>query len=89
MKINRYNVIFKPEPEGGFTVIVPSLPGCVTYGKDLTEARTMVEDAIRAYIASLRKHNESIPSDDDVLTSVVDIKVDSDSYAKTSGSYAA
>ena len=61
MKINRYNVIFKPEPEGGFTVIVPSLPGCVTYGKDLTEARTMVEDAIRAYIASLRKHNKLYP----------------------------
>lgn len=58
MKINHYNVIFKPEPEGGFTVIVPSLPGCVTYGKDLAEARTMVEDAIRTYIASLKKHNE-------------------------------
>jgi predicted RNase H-like HicB family nuclease len=33
-KIFRYNVIFRPEPEGGFTVIVPSLFGCVTYGRD-------------------------------------------------------
>ena len=35
MKILHYNLIFKPEAEGGFTVIVPSLPGCVTYGKNL------------------------------------------------------
>ena len=33
MKQLSYNVIFKPEVEGGFTVIVPALPGCVSYGK--------------------------------------------------------
>ena len=55
-KTLRYNIIFTPEPEGGFTVVVPSLPGCVTYGKSLTEARKMAKDAIKAYIASLKKH---------------------------------
>lgn len=29
----KYNVIFRSEPEGGYTVLVPSLPGCITYGK--------------------------------------------------------
>ena len=58
-----YNIIFKPEPEGGFTVIVPSLPGCVTYGKDLDEARQMASDAISDYLVSLKKHNEPIPDD--------------------------
>lgn len=43
-----YNIIIKPEPEGGYTVIVPSLPGCVTYGKDLAEAKVMAQDAIVA-----------------------------------------
>ena len=33
MKIQDYTVIFHPEPEGGFTAVVPSLQGCVTYGK--------------------------------------------------------
>ena len=37
MKQKNYTLIFKPEPEGGFTVVVPSLPGCVTYGKTLEE----------------------------------------------------
>lgn len=59
-----YNLIIKPEKQGGFTVIVPSLPGCVTFGKDLHQAKAMARDAIKGYIQSLIKHKESIPSDD-------------------------
>lgn len=70
-KTRRYNVIFRPEPEGGFTVIVPSLPGCVTYGRSLEEAKKMAVDAIKGYLVSLKKHRESVPTDeDDFLTSV-------------------
>lgn len=61
MKTKRYNIIFRPELEGGFTVIVPSLPGCVSYGKNLIEAKKMAIDAIKGYIASLKKHGEEIP----------------------------
>ncbi|MCD6225913.1 type II toxin-antitoxin system HicB family antitoxin, partial [bacterium] len=66
-----FTVIFRPEPEGGFTAIVPSLPGCVTYGKDLAEAKKMVQDAISGYLASLKKHRQKIPSDDSVFLSTV------------------
>jgi len=74
MKKLSYNVIFRPEPEGGFTVIVPSLPGCITYGKDLQEAKKMAVDAIKGYIISLKKHKESVPSDKESFFSSVDIK---------------
>lgn len=73
-KIFRYNVIFRPEPEGGFTVIVPSLPGCVTYGRNLEEARKMAIDAIKGYITSLKKHKETIPTDEDSFFTSVEIK---------------
>lgn len=73
MKNLKYNVIFQPEPEGGFTAIVPSLPGCVTYGQDLLEAKKMALDAMHGYIESLKKHNEPIPSDDESFISVIDI----------------
>ena len=73
-KTLRYNVIFRPEPEGGFTVIVPSLPGCVTYGKNLTEARKMAIDAIKGYVASLKKHRETIPTDEENFFTSVEIK---------------
>ena len=58
-----YNLIFRPEPEGGFTVLVPSLPGCITYGRTLKKAQAMAQDAIEGYIESLRKHGEPIPDD--------------------------
>jgi len=77
MKQNfHYNVIFRPEPEGGFTVIVPSLPGCVTYGKNLKEAKEMAADAIGGYIASLKKHKEPIPTDQESFFTSIDIKKD-------------
>jgi predicted RNase H-like HicB family nuclease len=70
----RYNVILRPEPEGGFTAIVPALPGCVTYGRTLTEARKMAKDAISAYVKSLRKHKESIPTDDETLVTSLELE---------------
>lgn len=71
MKIRHYAAIFQKEPEGGYTVIVPSLPGCVTYGKTVEEAKEMAKDAIEAYLVSLKKHNEEIPEENSVfLTSV-------------------
>ncbi len=69
-----YNVILRPEPEGGFTAVVPALPGCVTYGKNLSEARKMVKDAIAGYIASLKKHKEPIPTDDETLLTSLDLE---------------
>jgi len=57
----RFNVVLRPEPEGGFTALVPALPGCVTYGRSLSEAKAMARDAIGGYIESLQKHTEPIP----------------------------
>lgn len=62
-----YTIILKKEPEGGYTVRVPLLPGCVTYGKDLEEAKKLAVDAIELYLESLKKHNEEIPNEKDVF----------------------
>ena len=56
------NIVLRPEPEGGFTARVPALPGCVTYGRTVEEAKRMAKDAINGYIESLRKHGESHPT---------------------------
>ena len=69
-----YRVILKPEPEGGFTVTVPSLPGCVTFGSDLEEAMEMAKDAVRAYLESLKKHSEPIPDYSDTLETQLSIQ---------------
>ncbi|BCX15118.1 MAG: hypothetical protein KatS3mg097_010 [Candidatus Parcubacteria bacterium] len=56
----QFEIILQPESEGGFTVIVPELPGCVTYGENLEEALIMAKDAIKGYLHSLKKHKEPI-----------------------------
>lgn len=68
-----YTVVFQKEPEGGYTAIVPSLVGCVTYGKDLEEAKKMVKEAIELYLESLRKHNEDIPNQEEVFYGQVSV----------------
>jgi len=82
MRKTRYhfNIILRPEPEGGFTAMVPALPGCVTYGRTLVEARKMVKDAISGYIESLRKHKEPIPTDEETLVASLDLE-----YVQTPG----
>ncbi len=57
----QYTVVFEPAEEGGYVVTVPALPGLVTEGDTLEEARAMVKDAIRGYLESLLKHGEEIP----------------------------
>lgn len=60
-KTLNYNAIFTPEPEGGFTITVPSLPGLVSYGKTLKEAKEMATYAINAMIFSLKKVGQPVP----------------------------
>jgi Uncharacterized conserved protein len=62
-KILNYTVVFQKEKEGGYTVFVPMLPGCVSYGRNLEEAKKMIEDAIKLYLESLIAHNEEIPEE--------------------------
>ena len=58
---NIYTVLLQPEPESGYTVTCAALPGLVTYGETLGEARAMAADAIRGYIECLREDGEPIP----------------------------
>lgn len=62
-----YRILLRKEPEGGFTVTVPSLPGCVTYGETVEESIEMAKEAIELYIESLKAHGEEVPTEEDVL----------------------
>ena len=55
MKILNYRILLREE-EGGYTVLVPSLPGCVTYGDTMDEAVSMAKEAIELYLESLQHH---------------------------------
>lgn len=57
----RYTVLFEPANEGGYVVTCPALPGLVTEGDTLEEARAMAVDAIRGYLESLAQDGLPLP----------------------------
>ena len=64
MSKHRYTIILQPdEDEGGYTVTVPALPGCVTQGETLEEAIAMAKDAIRLHIEGLIADGEAVPEE--------------------------
>jgi predicted RNase H-like HicB family nuclease len=60
----RYTIILEPDiEEGGYTVTIPSLPGCVTQGETMEEAIAMAKDAIRLFVETLIENGEPVPEE--------------------------
>lgn len=62
-QVIRGGIVFElqPEPEGGYTISVPSLPGCISYGKTFEEAIEMIKDAMEGWLAVAREEGVPIP----------------------------
>jgi antitoxin HicB len=58
-----FSIILEPQPDGGFTVLVPALPEVVTEGDTEQEALANVQEAIGAALAYRRDNGLAIPSD--------------------------
>lgn len=67
MAVDTRRVILDPEPEGGYTVTVPSLPGCLSCGETWTDALYMIQDAITLYLETLVVQGEPIPPPDALM----------------------
>jgi len=57
----RYRILLELDEDGMYVAECPSLPGCISQGKTRKEALENIQDAIKGYIESLKKHNEPIP----------------------------
>ena len=56
-----YRIHFEAEPEGGYTVTVPALPGCVTWGRDYEDAVEKARECIEGFLEALAIVGEPIP----------------------------
>ena len=56
----KYRILIEQDEDGVFVVECPSLPGCISQGKTRKEALENIQDAIKGYLESLKKHNEPI-----------------------------
>jgi predicted RNase H-like HicB family nuclease len=61
--MHTYRIILTQEPEGGYTVTVPSLSGCITYGDNVNHAIDMAKEAIEGYLEVLKEQGKEIPDD--------------------------
>ena len=62
-----YKILMHKEPEGSYTVLVPALPGCITFGETVEHSIEMAREAIELYIEELQERGEEIPDDTGTL----------------------
>lgn len=60
-KVLKYDVVFEEQEVGGYTVTVPSLPGCISEGDTFEEAKKNITDAIKLFLEDLNADGEEIP----------------------------
>jgi antitoxin HicB len=59
----RYTVLIYPD-EDAYSVVVPALPGCVTWGNTVDEAIVSAREAIEGHVAALRDTGQDVPEED-------------------------
>ena len=57
----KYAVIFE-QAESNWAAYVPDLPGCITTGSSLEDAKTNIQEAIRGHLDTLREFGDPVPS---------------------------
>ena len=54
--MREYTVVYQTEENGWIMASAPELPGAVTQGRDMAEARSMIKEAVELLLASYQKH---------------------------------
>ena len=69
-QVIRNGIVFElqSEPEGGYTITVPSLPGCVSYGATFEESIEMIKDAMAGWLEVARKEGIPVPEQFELLS---------------------
>lgn len=68
-----YRILIEQDEDGVFVAECPSLPGCISQGKSRKEALENIQDAIKGYLGSLKKHKEPIPPS--IEEEIVEVKI--------------
>jgi predicted RNase H-like HicB family nuclease len=69
-----YKVVLEPSKDGGYSVYVPSLPGCVSEGDSYQEALDSIRVAIRGWLEVAQEFGDDIPASD-ILTEAVEVSL--------------
>jgi len=83
-----YTVVVLKEKDGRYSVLVPALAGCATWGDTLPEALRSAEEAISAYVDGLDELRKPIPSDVETASVKLGDSVEAAVYKITVGEVA-
>lgn len=60
-KILSYYAVFDPAEEGGYNVMFPDFPGCVTFGRTFEEAKEKAREVLELWLEEISARREKIP----------------------------
>lgn len=66
----KLRIILEPSEDGGFTAIVPALPGCISEGDTKEEALTNIREAIELYLESVEDDRSYRPDSEELEISI-------------------
>lgn len=69
-KVLEYNAIFQKEAEGGYSVWVPTLPGCASQGETFEGALENIKEAIALYLEDEKDVDEPVDIHDQFMVPV-------------------
>jgi predicted RNase H-like HicB family nuclease len=62
----KIKIVLEPSEEGGYTVVVPSLPGCISEGNSKEEAIQNIKEAVELYLESV-EDDGIFPVDSEII----------------------
>jgi len=74
-KVYRFTAIFEKNKDGGYTVTVHSLPGCISKGDTFDEALKNIKEAITLYLEVMKKDKEKIKEEEEIIFAPVKVKI--------------
>jgi predicted RNase H-like HicB family nuclease len=74
-KVYQFIAVFEKNEDGGYTVIVPSLPGCISEGDTFDEALKNIKEAIVLYLEVMKKDKEKIKEEEGIIIAPVKVKI--------------
>jgi len=77
-RVLEYTAVFQKAPEGGYTVTVPALPGCISEGDTYEQARLNIKEAIELYLEVAlkdRKCGVDFVQSEEIFSAPIRVKV--------------
>ena len=73
-KVYNLTAVFEPAEEGGFTVTIPSLLGCISEGKTFEEATRNIREAAELYLGELKGERSALQKERNAIIAPVSVR---------------